>query len=67
VTIICANEKQMPRRDPLRPYMEVIAAFAEAESPVKPSAVRKCTCVPQSCGCGVCVRELCRYVLYARA
>ncbi|KAI8464460.1 MAG: LMBR1-like membrane protein-domain-containing protein, partial [Monoraphidium minutum] len=39
VTIICANEKQMPRRDPLRPYMDTISEFAEAESPVKPSQV----------------------------
>jgi hypothetical protein len=40
VTIICANQRQMPRRDPLRPYMEVIAEHAESESPVKPSQVR---------------------------
>eukprot|EP00879_Flechtneria_rotunda_P003202 GHRR01003425.1.p1 GENE.GHRR01003425.1~~GHRR01003425.1.p1 ORF type:complete len:656 (+),score=226.79 GHRR01003425.1:287-2254(+) len=39
VTIIVANEKQMPRRDPLRPLMEIISTTAEAESPVKPSAV----------------------------
>lgn len=38
VNVICANQRQMSRRDPLRPYMDVIAAFAEAESPVKPSA-----------------------------
>jgi hypothetical protein len=40
VTIICANQRQMPRRDPLRPYMDVIAEHAENESPVKPSQVR---------------------------
>ncbi len=28
VTIVCANQRQMPRRDPLRPYMEIIAAYA---------------------------------------
>jgi len=39
VTIICANQRQMPRRDPLRPYMDVIAEYAENESPVKPSQV----------------------------
>ncbi|KAI8462677.1 MAG: LMBR1-like membrane protein-domain-containing protein [Monoraphidium minutum] len=39
VTIVVANERQMPRRDPLRPLMEVISQFAEAESPVKPSQV----------------------------
>ncbi len=37
--MICANQRQMPRRDPLRPYMDVIAEFAERESPVKPSQV----------------------------
>ena len=39
VTITVANERQMPRRDPLRPYMEVIAAAAERDSPVTPSQV----------------------------
>jgi hypothetical protein len=39
VTVVCANQRQMPRRDPLRPLMEQIAQFAEAESPVKPSQV----------------------------
>lgn len=39
VTIICANQKQMPRRDPLQPYMTIIADAAEAESPVKPSTI----------------------------
>ncbi|KAF8067159.1 lmbrd2 [Scenedesmus sp. PABB004] len=39
VTVIVANDKQMPRRDPLRPYMAIISAAAESESPVKPSAV----------------------------
>eukprot|EP00775_Hariotina_reticulata_P003223 gene3223-3500_t len=39
VTIIVANDKQMPRRDPLRPYMEIINKTAEDESPVKPSSV----------------------------
>jgi hypothetical protein len=28
VTIICANSRQMPRRDPLRPYMDVITNYA---------------------------------------
>eukprot|EP00882_Tetradesmus_deserticola_P011812 GHRQ01012503.1.p1 GENE.GHRQ01012503.1~~GHRQ01012503.1.p1 ORF type:complete len:656 (+),score=303.76 GHRQ01012503.1:330-2297(+) len=39
VTIIVANDKQMPRRDPLRPYMAAISTAAEQESPVKPSSV----------------------------
>ena len=39
VTIICANQKQMPRRDPLQPYMQMIADTAEQESPVKPSTI----------------------------
>jgi hypothetical protein len=39
VTIICANQKQMPRRDPLQPYMQIIADTAEQESPVKPSTI----------------------------
>ncbi|GBF88476.1 hypothetical protein Rsub_01189 [Raphidocelis subcapitata] len=39
VTIVVANERQMPRRDPLRPYMEIIAKAAEEESPVKPSQI----------------------------
>ena len=39
VTVVCANQRQMARRDPLRPYMDAIAARAEAESPVKPSQV----------------------------
>lgn len=39
VTIIVANDKQMPRRDPLRPYMAAISTAAEEESPVKPSTV----------------------------
>jgi hypothetical protein len=39
VRIVVANERQMPRRDPLRPYMELIAAAAEKDSPVKPSQV----------------------------
>jgi hypothetical protein len=40
VTVVIANSRQMPRRDPLRPYMDLIAAAAEADSPVKPSQVR---------------------------
>eukprot|EP00878_Enallax_costatus_P015761 GHUV01016516.1.p1 GENE.GHUV01016516.1~~GHUV01016516.1.p1 ORF type:complete len:615 (+),score=178.39 GHUV01016516.1:1103-2947(+) len=39
VTIIVANDKQMPRRDPLRPYMQIISKAADDDSPVKPSAV----------------------------
>ena len=37
VTIIYANQRQMRRSDPLKPYMDIIADFAEKESPVKPS------------------------------
>jgi hypothetical protein len=48
VTIICANQRQMPRRDPLRPFMEVIAEEAERESPVKPSQV----CAREGCVVG---------------
>jgi hypothetical protein len=39
VTVICANERQMPRRDPLRPLMDEVADRAEKASPVRPSDV----------------------------
>ena len=37
VTIIYANQKQMRRTDPLRPFMDIICDQAEGESPIKPS------------------------------
>ncbi|KAG1668956.1 hypothetical protein FOA52_001000 [Chlamydomonas sp. UWO 241] len=37
VAVIYANQRQMRRGDPLRPLMEIIAAQAERESPIKPS------------------------------
>lgn len=42
VTVICANQRQMSRRDPLRPLMEKITDYAEKESPVKPSTIQQC-------------------------
>lgn len=39
VKIIYANQRQMRRYDPMRPYMEIIWDFAEANSPVKPSEI----------------------------
>jgi hypothetical protein len=39
VTVVLANERQMSRRDPLRPLMDAIAARAERASPVRPSDV----------------------------
>ncbi|GAX78046.1 hypothetical protein CEUSTIGMA_g5488.t1 [Chlamydomonas eustigma] len=39
VTIITANERQMRRHDPLRPYIDLISNELEKQSPIKPSQV----------------------------
>ncbi|KAK9807047.1 hypothetical protein WJX72_011975 [[Myrmecia] bisecta] len=41
VTVVEATSQPMPKRDPLRPYMDIIYATAEAESPIKPSQCPK--------------------------
>jgi len=40
VTVVCANARQVPARDPLRPLVDAVAARAEDASPVKPSDVQ---------------------------
>lgn len=49
VTIIVANDKQMPRRDPLRPYMAVSPGAAYTACMWPPAAGLPVYCPPLPC------------------
>ena len=46
ITVVEATSQPMSRRDPMRPYMDVIYKYAQDKSPFKPSMVPRVTHLP---------------------
>lgn len=43
ITVVEATSQPMSRRDPMRPYMDIIYKYAQDKSPFKPSMVPRVT------------------------
>ncbi len=54
ITVVEATSQPMSRRDPMRPYMDVIYKYAQDKSPFKPSMVPRVSLLScQQCNGGI--------------